>query len=79
MIIATNAAESSVTLPDFDSVIYLGLCKQIEYNRTSHCQMLTTVWISATQWAGHTGRLRPGTVCRMYEREVFTVYMEDFE
>ena len=82
VIIATNAAESSVTLPDVDSVICLGLCKQIEYNPTSHRQMLTPVWISkasATQRAGRTGRLRPGTVYRLYEREVFTTYMEEFE
>lgn len=27
IVIATNAAESSITLPDVDSVICLGLCK----------------------------------------------------
>jgi HrpA-like RNA helicase len=82
VIIATNAAESSVTLPDVDSVICLGLCKQIEYNPTSHRQMLSPAWISrasATQRAGRTGRLRPGKVYRLYEREVFTTYMDEFE
>lgn len=65
IIIATNSAESSVTLPDVDTVICLGLCKQITYNELSHRQMLTPTWISrasATQRAGRTGRLRPGTV-----------------
>lgn len=65
IIIATNAAESSVTLPEVDSVICLGLCKQIVYNELSHRQMLLPTWISkasATQRAGRTGRLRPGTV-----------------
>ena len=82
IIIATNAAESSVTLPDVDNVICLGLCKQIEYNPTSHRQMLSPAWISkasATQRAGRTGRLRPGKVFRLYEREIFTTYMEEFE
>jgi ATP-dependent RNA helicase DHX57 len=82
IIIATNAAESSVTLPDADNVICLGLCKQIVYNQTSHRQMLVPTWISrasATQRAGRTGRLRQGTVYRMYERETYTDHMEEFE
>jgi HrpA-like RNA helicase len=82
IVIATNAAESSVTLPDVDNVICLGLCKLIEYNPTSHRQMLVPTWISrasATQRAGRTGRVRPGTVYRLYERETFTTYMEEFE
>lgn len=61
VLIATNAAESSVTIPDVDNVICLGLCKQIVYNETSHRQMLVPMWISrasATQRAGRTGRLR---------------------
>jgi superfamily II DNA/RNA helicase len=65
IIIATNAAESSVTLPNVDNVICLGLSKQIIYNEASHRQMLVSTWISkasATQRAGRTGRLRPGTV-----------------
>jgi HrpA-like RNA helicase len=81
IILATNAAESSVTLPDVDNVICLGLCKQIEYNPTSHRQMLMPTWISkasATQRAGRTGRVRPGNVYRLYEQETFQI-MEDFE
>jgi len=65
VIIATNAAESSVTLPLVDHVICFGLCKQIVYNASSHRQMLVPTWISrasATQRAGRTGRVRPGTV-----------------
>lgn len=46
VIIATNAAESSLTLPDVDHVICLGLCKQIVYNELSHRQMLVPVWVS---------------------------------
>jgi HrpA-like RNA helicase len=82
IVIATNAAESSVTLPDVDHVICLGLCKQIVYNETSHRQMLLPTWISrasATQRAGRTGRLRPGTVYRMYERETYDSHMDSFE
>ncbi|KAL3795161.1 hypothetical protein HJC23_007389 [Cyclotella cryptica] len=82
VIIATNAAESSLTLPDCDHVICLGLCKQIMYNTASHRQMLVPTWISrasATQRAGRTGRVRPGSVYRLYTRSVYTEYMSPFE
>ncbi|CAB9524055.1 Probable ATP-dependent RNA helicase spindle-E [Seminavis robusta] len=82
IIIATNAAESSVTLPDVDHVICLGLCRQIVYNASSHRQMLTPTWISrasAKQRAGRTGRVRPGTVYRLYSRNAFDYYMDEFE
>ena len=65
IIIATNAAESSITLPDCDHVICTGLQKQITYNASSHRQMLTACWISrasAKQRSGRVGRVRPGTV-----------------
>lgn len=83
IIIATNAAESSVTLPDCDHVVCLGMCKQIVYNEASHRQMLTPTWISrasATQRAGRTSRVRAGgTVYRLYTRDVFERWMEPFE
>lgn len=82
VIIATNAAESSLTLPDVDHVVCLGLCKQIVYNAATHRQMLCPTWISrasATQRAGRTGRVRPGTVYRLYSRNAFCHYMPMFE
>lgn len=82
IVIATNAAESSLTLPEVDNVICLGLCKQIIYNEASHRQMLTPTWISrasATQRAGRTGRVRPGTVYRMYSRQNYEFDMDAFE
>jgi hypothetical protein len=82
IIIATNAAESSVTLPNVDHVICLGLCRQIMYNPTSHRQMLSPCWISrasATQRAGRTGRVRPGNVYRLYTKNAFESFMEEFD
>ncbi|KAL7553079.1 hypothetical protein ACHAWF_016337 [Thalassiosira exigua] len=82
VIVATNAAESSLTLPDVDHVVCLGLCKQIVYNRASHRQMLVPTWISrasATQRAGRTGRVREGNVYRLYSRNTFHKYMPPFE
>jgi superfamily II DNA/RNA helicase len=82
VIIATNAAESSVTLPNVDHVICLGLCRQIIYNAASHRQVLVPTWISrasAKQRAGRTGRLRPGHVYRLYTRTAYESYLEEFE
>jgi HrpA-like RNA helicase len=69
VILATNAAESSITLPDVDVVVCLGTHKALEYNAISHRVNLVNSWISkasATQRAGRTGRVRPGTVYRVY-------------
>jgi len=82
IIIGTNAAESSITLPDVDHVICLGLQKQITYNQASHRQLLCPAWISkanAVQRAGRTGRVRNGNVYRLYTRRVFNQYMDKFE
>ena len=82
VVIATNSAESSITLPEVDNVICMGLCKQIVYNEASHRQMLMPTWISrasATQRAGRTGRVRPGYVYRIYARANYESHMEPFE
>ena len=82
IVIATNAAESSVTLPDVDHVICLGLMKQIQYNKNTHRQMLTCTWISkasSKQRAGRTGRVREGNVYRLYSRDFFENAMIEFE
>ena len=44
--------------------------------------MLEPVWISrasATQRAGRTGRIAPGTVFRLYSRECYDGHMTSFE
>jgi hypothetical protein len=75
VVIATNAAESSVTLPDLDLVICLGTHKAINYRPGDFLRStLSNTWISkssAIQRAGRTGRVRPGVVYRLYTQEVF--------
>ena len=73
VILATNAAESSITLPDVDVVICLGTHKELGYDPASHRTQLVNAWVSkasATQRAGRTGRVRPGIVFRLYSRKL---------
>lgn len=81
IILATNAAESSITLPDVDDIICLGMHKTITYDLRRHRSVLRNAWISkasATQRAGRTGRVRPGRVFRLYTRQLFTDVMTEY-
>jgi HrpA-like RNA helicase len=58
LVIATNMAESSVTLPDVKTVIDFGICKRMGYDQREHRTVLKQCWISkasAKQRAGRTG------------------------
>ena len=79
IILATNAAESSITLPDVDCVICLGTHKSTRYSAGSHRVQLVNSWISkasGTQRAGRTGRVRPGSVYRLYSRFLFDHFQD---
>ena len=81
IVVATNIAESSVTLPDCDNVICLGTAKCVEYNALRNRVQLVHRWISkagANQRAGRTGRVRPGTVWRLYSKD-FYQRMDEFD
>lgn len=79
VVLATNAAESSITIPDVDFVICLGTCKSVKYDQEKHKKFLKQSWISkasATQRAGRTGRVRPGVVYRLYPVSLFENWKE---
>ncbi|CEP01768.1 RNA helicase [Plasmodiophora brassicae] len=74
VVIATNAAESSLTLPDVDTVICLGTHKQVERIGGSDQTQLVNTWVpksGAIQRAGRTGRVRPGRCFRLYSSDLF--------
>lgn len=90
IVIATNAAESSITLPDVDTVICMGTHKTVQYDNTQHEESnnranrasLVKCWISkasATQRAGRTARTRPGTAYRLYSRKLFENCLADHD
>ena len=79
IVLGTNAAESSITIPDCDVVICLGAAKSVQYNKHTHRSMICNNWISkasANQRAGRTGRVRPGTVYRLYSQKRFDTFDE---
>tara|TARA_Y100000389_G_C17468336_1_gene527812 strand:+ start:3858 stop:6143 length:2286 start_codon:yes stop_codon:yes gene_type:complete len=68
VILATNVAESSITIPDINWVIDLGREKFVKDNILKS-RMVSQA--SAIQRAGRTGRVRPGTVLRLYSSELY--------
>lgn len=81
VIVATNIAETSLTIPGVRTVIDSGLARVAEYDPQRGLDRLDVRRISkasATQRAGRAGRTAPGRCIRMwYEKEFHA--MPDFE
>jgi ATP-dependent helicase HrpB len=74
IVLSTNVAESSVTLPGVRVVIDGGLARQPRLSWWSGLSSLRTVPVSqasAIQRAGRAGRLGPGACIRLYSRYDF--------
>ncbi|MEO7431259.1 MAG: ATP-dependent helicase HrpB, partial [Dokdonella sp.] len=69
VVLATNVAESSLTLPGVRSVVDLGLAREPRFDPNSGFTRLEAIGISqasADQRAGRAGRLGPGTCYRLW-------------
>ncbi|TPX63977.1 hypothetical protein SpCBS45565_g06228 [Spizellomyces sp. 'palustris'] len=78
IVVATNIAQTSVTIPGIRYVVDSGFVKQKMYDAQTGVDALVVVPISqaaATQRAGRAGRTASGKVYRLYSREAF----EDME
>ncbi len=74
VVLATNVAETSVTVEGISAVVDCGLVRRPAYDAWSGLPTLDLVPIardSAIQRAGRAGRLGPGTCLRMYSRADF--------
>ncbi len=74
IILATNVAETSVTIPSIRVVIDSGLARIKRYSAQRHVQTLRIEPISqasARQRMGRCGRVGPGTCIRLYSPEDF--------
>ncbi|KAJ8922324.1 hypothetical protein NQ315_004267 [Exocentrus adspersus] len=80
VVVATNVAETSVTIPGIVHVIDCGFVKMKWFNNETHTDSLMTLPISkasASQRAGRAGRLRSGKVYRLYTEEDASNLAED--
>lgn len=69
VVLSTNIAETSLTIPGICYVIDTGFCKQTNYNPHSGMESLLVTPISqamANQRAGRAGRTAPGKCFRLY-------------
>ncbi len=74
VILATNVAETSVTIPGIRAVVDSGLARISRYVHRTQVQRLQIEPISqasARQRAGRCGRLGPGTCIRLYSEKDF--------
>jgi len=80
VVVATNVAETSLTVPGIVYVIDIGLARISRYNSRNKIQQLPVEKISkasAEQRAGRCGRVAPGICYRLYDEEDFLA-REDF-
>ena len=74
VVLATNVAESSVTVPRITAVIDFGLARISRYSARARMQRLPIEPVSrasCNQRAGRCGRVAPGTCYRLYSEEDF--------
>ncbi|XP_063910210.1 probable ATP-dependent RNA helicase DHX35 isoform X2 [Zophobas morio] len=72
VVVATNVAETSVTIPGIVHVIDCGFVKMRWFNNETHTDSLVTLPVSkasADQRAGRAGRMRTGNVYRLYPED----------
>ena len=71
MVLATNIAESSITIPDVTTVVDFCLSRMMEFNDARQMPALVLKLASKActkQRAGRAGRLRPGVCMRLLPR-----------
>lgn len=78
IVLATNVAETSLTIPGIKYVFDCGRSKERKYDRQTGVQSFEVSWISkasASQRAGRAGRTGPGHCYKIYSS---AVYERDF-
>lgn len=81
IILATNVAETSLTIPGVRYVFDCGRAKEKKYDLVTGVQSFEVSWISkasANQRAGRAGRTGPGHCYRLYSSAVFERDFEEY-
>ncbi|KAI4122447.1 MAG: hypothetical protein LQ347_006497, partial [Umbilicaria vellea] len=72
IILATNIAETSITIPDVQYVVDTGKLRQKEYDQARRITQLKCTWISKSnskQRAGRAGRVQNGNYYALFSKE----------
>ncbi|CAG8609972.1 4806_t:CDS:10, partial [Paraglomus occultum] len=80
-VVATNVAETSLTIPGIKYVVDCGKVKERQYDANTGVQSYTINWTSkasADQRAGRAGRTGPGHCYRLYSSAVFNDQFPQF-
>ncbi len=78
IVLATNIAETSLTIEGVGVVIDSGLTRRLEYDPATGMNRLATVSVSqaqARQRTGRAGRLGPGVCYRLYSLHTFSSFI----
>nr|KAJ3420385.1 ATP-dependent RNA helicase dhx37 [Polyrhizophydium stewartii] len=81
VVIATNVAETSLTIPGIRYVVDCGKVKERRYDSSTGVQTFQVSWTSkasADQRAGRAGRMGPGHCYRLFSSAVFNDYFDQF-
>lgn len=79
IVLATNIAETSITIDDVVFVLDCGKAKETSYDALNNTPCLLPAWISkvsAQQRRGRAGRVRPGECYHLYPRCVYDAFTE---
>ena len=81
IIVATNVAETSITIPGISYVVDSGRQKCRNFNSSTGMSSFDIMWISkasADQRAGRAGRTGPGHCYRLYSSTMYSRHMDAF-
>ncbi|KAF7291554.1 hypothetical protein HMN09_01246500 [Mycena chlorophos] len=81
VVVSTNVAETSLTIPGIRYVVDCGRAKERRYDISSGIQAFQVGWISkasASQRAGRAGRTGPGHCYRLYSSALYENYFDKF-
>ncbi|CAA7045626.1 unnamed protein product [Microthlaspi erraticum] len=79
IVLATNIAETSITINDVAFVIDCGKAKETSYDALNNAPCLLPSWISkvsAQQRRGRAGRVQPGQCYHLYPKCVYDAFAE---
>ncbi len=81
IILATNIAESSLTLPKLRLVINFGLYRQLQYDSTRGLSCLRKLWCSqaaCAQRTGRAGRVFDGAIVHLFTLRFFQIVLPEY-